>query len=133
MKQDGRGDVVRHVAHEYIRPRGKLAKRHLEHVGLGDEHVVAPGIARPQDLGERAVVFNGDEAARALHEDVGEGAASRADLQHGFAAGEMQRVGDASQDAPIGEEVLAQALARWRKAGAIAARRARVVRHALSS
>ena len=133
MEEDGRGDVVRHVAHQDEWTGGELSERHAQDVGLGDQHVVAPGISLAKQLSERPVVFNRDEPSSALNQNIRQRTATRPDLEHRLVPGEMQRVRDATEDATVREKMLSKTLARGREAPVVAPRRARVVRHRVLS
>jgi hypothetical protein len=91
--------------------------------------VGAARVALAKHRGECAVVLDGDEPAGALGEDVGQRSPAWSDLEHRLAPVETKRVGDAAEDATIGEEVLAEALSRRWVRAATAGRRASLVDH----
>jgi hypothetical protein len=71
-------------------------------------------VARAQQLGQGAVHLDGDYQSGALAQLVGERASSGTDLHHGRVAHRAERVGDATEDARIAQEVLPEALANGR-------------------
>jgi hypothetical protein len=52
VKEDRRRDVVRHVADEDVRSRGKIAEVRHRDVGLGDQHVASARVALAQQRRE---------------------------------------------------------------------------------
>ena len=111
VEQDGRGDVVRQVADDPQRPARLLREGGEvdgQHVGL-DHLELGPA---PQARRQVAIELDDGQPAAARHERIGHGAESRPDLHQRIAGPRVDHADDAVDDGAVGEEMLAEALAR---------------------
>ena len=121
MAQHGGGDVVRQVAGNDVRRTGaggtqQLFRRDRQDVGADEGEVRDALEATAEVPAERLVDLYGDNLAGPLRKLRGQDAAAGADFDDGFFRSQPRCVDDASEDAAVGQEVLAKALA-GREAG----------------
>src|SRR5687768_16770180 len=120
MKENGRRDVVGHVAHQREALARENAEVGLEHIALDDIEPGIAGVPLAQPGGEHAIDLDRDHPARALEELIGEAPPAGTNLDDGFVACQVERIGDARENARVAEEVLPEALAHRRKGTGIA-------------
>ena len=120
MEQDGRGDVVRQVAHDADfgsasgqrgragqHLRGKGPELHFQYIRLHHRQVRVFAQAH----GQIAVQLDHRQVAQALHQGLGQSSQARADLDHGLARLRVDGVHDGIDDAAVGQKVLTEAFA----------------------
>ena len=110
MEQDGRGDVVRQVAHHPQRGAGGIGQRaevDLQHIGLDHGHARALAPAGRQI----AVEFDDGQRAAALEQRLGHGAEAGPDFHQRLAGARRDGPHDLVDHHRVDQEVLAEALA----------------------
>jgi hypothetical protein len=111
VEQDGCGDVVGQVAHDAQRRPGHVGQRadvHLQHVGLDHRHAGTLAPAR----GQVAVQLDHRQRPAAFQQRLGHRTEAGADLDDRLARLRADRPHDAVDHHRVGQEVLAEALAR---------------------
>ena len=116
MAHDRRPDVVRQVASDDVRqpaaaPGQHLLRRQRKHVRLHYRYVVAAAEPPPQAGGEFRVNLHRYQPRGAPRQQFGEQAAARTDLDHRIVRRDIGRPGDAAEDTPVHQPVLAQRFA----------------------
>lgn len=112
MQQDGRGDVVRQIANDderlASRARGgsevKAEDILLDNLDLG----LLNGVAAAERGGKRGIEFDGDQMCGARGQQIGDGSATRADLDDGARLERTKRGDDALDGGVVMQEVLAE-------------------------
>src|SRR5688500_16901691 len=110
MEDDRRRDVIRNVSGQHKRPFGYSGKVYFQHVLLDDGDAWVGCVLRAKPRREGAVDLDGYHARSALHQNVGERSATRADLDDSLGARELQRIGDPRENPGITEKMLAETL-----------------------
>src|SRR5207253_7748320 len=114
---DGVGDVADHLEMRNAE-RGRRNNHSLpieaQRVSVNDGQSICSAFRVPRsEFGcQSAIFFYRDHAQPAGEQFVGEGSRPRPDLDHDVVGGGLERVGDALQDVPVGEKVLAEPLVR---------------------
>jgi hypothetical protein len=111
VKQNRRRDVVRHVADERILIARNGAQVDGQDICFDDFDRRSIGKELAKNLGEGAVLFDLDQLAGARRKNLREASPPGSDLDDGLGAGELERIGDAFENASVGEEMLTEVLA----------------------